>query len=753
MALFGKKKKAKEKEAEALEEKEGAAAENAGQEGEAAEQEAPKPKPVPSARFSQRAAGIFGRMYKLILSVNLAANVCQVESGTRILFDQEFPLRMRYNEWCDFLAGFLAPEDKERFEAEFSAPELARALSDSEYGKVGVYAAAKEEDLDDPESVVHYLELRADRIPDAAAVQTRCIIYIKELAEKPKAAAAARELSETERQQVVNWNNVRVSSLLSGARPIFFEYNVEEDNMFIRLDGADAPPSEVPRYMAGIVKRSDWHIFHADLGLVQTTLQNAIAGTQQTIDIRYRPEGGKSGRFRVFRLIAAPGDNNRPPAWVVGALTDIDDQVKSDTKKREMTEQISQLVHNTYTRLNELDIEKDQIFRVRMQDGSFTKEDAPQAFSAYINSLVANKVVKPEYVHLFQNLLQKGFLERKTLKGSYDMDVQMKVPGDTEYRWYTETIQKIAGSRYMMFARDISEIQKVRQKEAEMEESSRMAAYNSQMLDTIANLVEFRNLESGPHIAHVRDLTHNMLVSIAELCPEYELEKKDIDLYSEAAVMHDIGKIVVPDRVLNKEGKLTPDEWEIMKRHTTDGARIIDRLSMPGQEDLLTICRDVALHHHERFDGSGYPDGLEGDATAIGVQVIGLADAYDALISERCYKEGMPLETAIEMIMTGQCGAFNPKLLTCFEMLIHKQGVLSKKTNKAVSAAETAEQAAPETEPAAPEAEAETAAPEAETAAPETEPAAPETEPAAPETEPAASETGSPTPEAEPAEQ
>ena len=190
-----------------------------------------------------------------------------------------------------------------------------------------------------------------------------------------------------------------------------------------------------------------------------------------------------------------------------------------------------------------------------------------------------------------------------------------------------------------------------------------LAEYNGAMLDSMAGLVEFRNIESGHHIRNVRELTRILFNDVIRRNPEYEVPPARVRLYVQASSMHDIGKITIPDHILNKAGLYTPEEYELMKKHTTNGALIVDRLEMPGQDELKAIVRDVALHHHERWDGKGYPDGLVGDAIPIGVQIISAADVFDALVSERCYKQAFPVDEAMRIIFAGEAGEFNPALL------------------------------------------------------------------------------------------
>ena len=188
------------------------------------------------------------------------------------------------------------------------------------------------------------------------------------------------------------------------------------------------------------------------------------------------------------------------------------------------------------------------------------------------------------------------------------------------------------------------------------------------MIGILSHVVEFRNSESGQHVLHIRTLTDLLLHQLAQKTDAYPLEEQQISLISTASSLHDIGKINVPRRILNKAGPLTAEEYAIIKTHTTEGAKIVQDLSSgAGNEDepLLRTAYAICRWHHERWDGSGYPDKLKGDEIPIAAQVVALADAYDALTSKRCYKDPYPHEKAVAMILQGECGAFNPLLLEC----------------------------------------------------------------------------------------
>ena len=193
-------------------------------------------------------------------------------------------------------------------------------------------------------------------------------------------------------------------------------------------------------------------------------------------------------------------------------------------------------------------------------------------------------------------------------------------------------------------------------------------SYSRQMIDILGHIVEFRNGESNLHVHHVQLLTHVLLSHLQQITNKYKLSENDIMLISNASSLHDIGKISIDEKILNKPGKLTDEEFEIIKTHSTVGASMIENLTAYNSEDknsILYYSYQICRWHHERWDGRGYPDGLKGNEIPISAQVVALADVYDALTSERCYKKAFSHKTAIKMICNGECGSFNPLLIRC----------------------------------------------------------------------------------------
>lgn len=186
---------------------------------------------------------------------------------------------------------------------------------------------------------------------------------------------------------------------------------------------------------------------------------------------------------------------------------------------------------------------------------------------------------------------------------------------------------------------------------------------NRGMIEALATAIEFRSGESGDHVQRISGITEYLLMH-TDLGAG--LQREEIRLISMAAIMHDVGKIAISDAILNKPGKLTAEEFEIMKTHTVQGARLLEKIPQLRKHAVFHYAYDIARHHHERWNGKGYPDGLSGEAIPVWVQVVSVADVYDALVSKRVYKDAYGFDEALEMISSGQCGQFSPRLMEAF---------------------------------------------------------------------------------------
>jgi len=198
-------------------------------------------------------------------------------------------------------------------------------------------------------------------------------------------------------------------------------------------------------------------------------------------------------------------------------------------------------------------------------------------------------------------------------------------------------------------------------------ENERLEQINTNIIESVAKIVEARDGGSGEHIVRVRKITEMIAKAVMEDYPEYKLDDERVKMISSASVLHDVGKIAIPDAILLKPGRLTKEEFEIMKTHSAKGCDILNTFPM-GLDDAFFECAlSICRWHHEKYDGKGYPDGLVGDEIPIAAQIVAAADCFDALVSERPYKKAFSPEVALEMVANGECGVFSPKIINSME--------------------------------------------------------------------------------------
>ena len=242
-----------------------------------------------------------------------------------------------------------------------------------------------------------------------------------------------------------------------------------------------------------------------------------------------------------------------------------------------------------------------------------------------------------------------------TIRRSYELGASDYVnrPFDAHivYRRVTNTIKLYAKQRRLV--QMVSDQIRARENNTDM------------LVGVLSHIVEFRNGESGAHVRHIRIITELLLHRLLEISSQYPITAEQQDNIPLASALHDIGKIGIDEKILNKPGRLTPEEFEVVKTHSMLGAEMLHQLEDFNEQPLLQTAYEITRWHHERWDGRGYPDGLKGDEIPISAQLVALADVYDALTSERCYKKAFSHEKAVQMILNGECGAFNPLLLQC----------------------------------------------------------------------------------------
>ncbi len=244
------------------------------------------------------------------------------------------------------------------------------------------------------------------------------------------------------------------------------------------------------------------------------------------------------------------------------------------------------------------------------------------------------------------------------IKKPYQVDVVKQVVHNA-VGWFQYKMQL-----EMMVKKQNINIQK--QNSVLRQQTKKLNHVNEILIDSLSNIVEFRNMESKQHIRRIREFSMCLGKSVMKLYPEYELTPEKLIQIGWASSLHDIGKIAIPDTIILKPAKLTPDEFELIKSHTTKGAEIIQHRVRLNDRAIYDYAYDIARHHHEKYDGKGYPDGLKGDEISIAAQIVSLVDVYDALTSKRVYKMAYEPDRAYQMILNGHSGTFSPKLLKAF---------------------------------------------------------------------------------------
>lgn len=258
----------------------------------------------------------------------------------------------------------------------------------------------------------------------------------------------------------------------------------------------------------------------------------------------------------------------------------------------------------------------------------------------------------------------------ETMKKAYDLGAVDYIPRSSYSR---EIILRRIQNTIMLFS-------KQKQLAAAVADQFHQRQHDNElMVSILSHVVEFRNAESGLHVLHIGILTEMLLEGLLAKTDRYAILRKDIPLIRMASAFHDIGKIAVPESILNKPGRLTPEEFEIVKSHSEKGAEMLEAIEEVQGEAFMRYAIDICRYHHERYDGKGYPTGKSGDDIPIHAQVVALADVYDALTSVRCYKRAFTHEEALAMIANGECGAFNPLLLS---VLLESSEAIKKKMSE-----------------------------------------------------------------------
>ncbi len=277
----------------------------------------------------------------------------------------------------------------------------------------------------------------------------------------------------------------------------------------------------------------------------------------------------------------------------------------------------------------------------------------------------------------FDVLKQKGLIEQlpvilitsETIRDSEDRAYSYGIADVIHKPFYPDIVKRRAQNIMDLYQHKANMERKLKeQEEAILAKEKKIQENNEFLISALSSVVEFRSSETGEHIRRIKYFTRILLKYLAKYFPKYGITDAQINEIARASALHDIGKIGIPDSILLKPGKLTDEEFETMKTHTTIGCDMLKKFKKEEDNEFYRYCYDICRYHHERWDGNGYPDHLAGDEIPIWAQVVSIVDVYDALISERVYKAAFPHTVAYEMIQNGECGQFSPDILECFEL-------------------------------------------------------------------------------------
>lgn len=278
---------------------------------------------------------------------------------------------------------------------------------------------------------------------------------------------------------------------------------------------------------------------------------------------------------------------------------------------------------------------------------------------------------------VLEYMKQKGLIEQlpvilitsETIRDSEDRAYSYGIADVIHKPFYPDIVKRRAQNIMDLYQHKANMERKLKeQEEAILAKEKKIQENNEFLISALSSIVEFRSSETGEHIRRIKYFTRILLKYLAKYFPKYGITDAQINEIARASALHDIGKIGIPDSILLKPGKLTDEEFETMKTHTTIGCDMLKKFKKEEDNEFYRYCYDICRYHHERWDGNGYPDHLAGDEIPIWAQVVSIVDVYDALISERVYKAAFPHTVAYEMIQNGECGQFSPDILECFEL-------------------------------------------------------------------------------------
>ncbi len=387
-------------------------------------------------------------------------------------------------------------------------------------------------------------------------------------------------------------------------------------------------------------------------------------GNRDAVEIRIK--GEESGEYSWHRVRCKDVDDSDGHPYIVGIIENISREKKLENTNKELLEQMGFMFQDSFQRMYVVDLDKDTCQVIRLGGQKRQEKPTVRKLSRIVAAYERTRIYPADLDNFRAKriyLTSSSAFSKGRKEVYFDMRVRDSLGPD--YHWYTMLIRRAQHNenRLICLAKCVDELKQQEILQHKYDEQIRYQKFSEKVIDSLGALVEFRDSDSGEHIMRTKQLTRIVATYLAAHEPAYGLTPEKIEKIAMAASMHDVGKISIPDAILNKPGRLTAEEFEIMKSHTTKGFDILNSIEVGQDDEFSTYCREICRYHHERYDGRGYPDRLVGDEIPIWGQIVSLVDVYDALVSPRVYKPPYSHERALEMIVNGECGVFNPKLL------------------------------------------------------------------------------------------
>ena len=489
-------------------------------------------------------------------------------------------------------------------------------------------------------------------------------VKLEERDGKPVYLGIRMDITELKNTQIhLMEEQVRADLAMGATGNTRFEYDRRSDVLTLHCPSKDAQGSllqyDIEQCCENMGKRGE--VYAEDVEKLRSVFEG---GNREAVEIRLKDAETKE--YSWHRVKCKDVGDSDGHTYIVGIIEDISREKSLENTNEQLLEQMGFMFQDSFQRLYVVDLEQDTCQVVRLGDEQIHKKPMVRNLARMVAAYERARIY-PDDLDNFRAKRMYLMSNSAFSKGRKEVyfDIRVRDSLGPDFHWYTILIRRAQHNegRLICLAKCVDELKQQEILKHKYDEQIKYQKFSEKIIDSLGALVEFRDSDSGEHIMRTKQLTRIMATYLAEQEPEYELTPEKIEKITMAASMHDVGKISIPDAILNKPGKLTADEFEVMKSHTTRGYDILNSIEVGQDDEFSAYCKEICRYHHERYDGGGYPDHLVGDEIPIWGQIVSLVDVYDALVSPRIYKPAYSHEKAVEMIINEECGVFNPKLL------------------------------------------------------------------------------------------